>query len=634
MRFSPDFLDGIRGRLAVSEVVGRRVKLKRQGREWAGLSPFNKERTPSFFVNDQKGFYHDFSSGRHGDIFTFLMETEGLGFPEAVEQLAAMAGVPMPKVSHEEAAQSQRRATLRDAVERAAHFFEAALAGNEGAQARAYLDRRNVRSETRVAFRMGYAPARRDGLKRSLLAENIDEALLVEAGLLIKPEDGGPTYDRFRDRVMIPIHDARGHLIAFGGRALGDVQPKYLNSPETGLFHKGGLVFNFHRARPAAYDAGDVVVVEGYMDVISLWQAGLKNVVATMGTAFTEDQVAQLWRLAPEPVICFDGDAAGIAAAHRATLRILPHLVAGASFNFAFLPDGLDPDEFVQARGREAFVALLKGAVPLVDLVWSRESEAARIDTPERKAALEKRLAGIAAEIKDQQIAKHYLRSFRLKLADFFWEGRRRGDDRFKDAPFQKTQLGIRKDGHRYNIQLIALGLLVEYPALLDDKHEAVMAIAFDPRLEAFKNALYRLLVESEAVSVALVYDKLGADFYDQLNAVHGRGGDGQAHGWRLRQLFPIVRATPPDLFVSRCLDHFVEMLHLYAAEDDLDYLRAQIGRPGTDDDEIATRIVELRAEMHLMNERVQHSEHEFAEEAKELQRQFAQGGDWEGAAA
>jgi DNA primase len=635
MRFSPDFLDEIRARLPVSEVVGRRVKLKRQGREWAGLSPFNKERTPSFFVNDQKGFYHDFSSGRHGDVFTFLMETEGLGFPEAVEQLAGMAGVPMPRSSPEEAAQSKKRATLGEALERAARFFEAELAAAGGAAARAYLDRRNVKPETRATFRMGYAPARRDALKSALLAAGLDEALLVEAGLLIKPDDGGPTYDRFRDRVMIPIHDARGHLVAFGGRALGDVQPKYLNSPETGLFHKGSLVFNFHRARPAAYDAGDVVVVEGYMDVISLWQAGLKNVVASMGTAFGEEQVALLWRLAPEPVISFDGDKAGVAAAYRAVERILPHLAAGASFNFAFLPDGLDPDEFVQARGRDAFVALLKGAMPLFDLVWKRETEAARIDTPERKAALEKRLTDLAAEIRDAQIAKHYLRSFRVKLADLFWEGRRHpGDEHLKDAPFQRSQLGIRREGHCYNIQLITLGLLVEYPARLDDKHEAVMAIAFDPKLEAFKNALYRLLVEAEEVSVALIYDKLGEGFYDQLEAVHGRAGHGQAAGWRLRQLFPIVRTSPPEPFVGRCLDHFIEMLHLYAAEDDLDYLRAQIGRPGADEDAIATRIVELRAEMHLMHERVQHREHEFAEEAKAMQRQFAQGSPWEGLAA
>jgi len=343
MRFPPEFLDEIRARLPVSEVVGRRVKLKRQGREWAGLSPFNREKTPSFFVNDQKGFYHDFSSGKHGDIFTFLMETEGLGFPEAVEQLAGMSGVPLPKVSPEAEAQSRRRATLHETMEAAARFFEASLASGDGAAARDYLDRRGIRHDTRAAFRMGYAPGRRDALKRHLAGQGIDEALQVEAGLLIRPDDGGPTYDRFRDRVMIPIHDARGRIIAFGGRALGDVQPKYLNSPETSLFHKGATVFNLHRARQPAFEAGDVIVVEGYMDVISLHQAGLKNVVATMGTAFTEEQVQALWRLAPEPVICFDGDAAGIGAAHRAVERILPHLTAGASFNFAFLPEGSTP---------------------------------------------------------------------------------------------------------------------------------------------------------------------------------------------------------------------------------------------------------------------------------------------------
>jgi DNA primase len=647
MRFGPEFLDEIRARLPVSEVVGRRVKLKRQGREWAGLSPFNREKTPSFFVNDQKGFYHDFSSGKHGDIFTFLMETEGLGFPEAVEQLAGIAGVPLPRVTPEAEAETRRRATLHEAMEVAARFFEAMLAGGEGAAARSYLDGREVRPDTRAAFRMGYAPARRDALKRHLIGQGIDESLQVEAGLLIRPDDG-PTYDRFRDRVMIPIHDARGRIIAFGGRALGDVQPKYLNSPETAVFHKGATVFNIHRARAPAFDAGDVVVVEGYMDVISLHQAGLTNVVATMGTAFTEEQIALLWRLAPEPVICFDGDAAGVGAAHRAVERILPHLAAGSSFNFAFLPAGLDPDDFVKARGRAAFEDLLKAAAPLFDVLWQRETAGVRFDTPERKAALEKRFAALAASIKDARVAQLYSRTVRLRLAELFWPRERqerpapsyggrggrsaRGE---RQAPLTPGRpVPIRRAGHRYGLQQIVLGLLVEYPTLLEDKYEAVAALHFDGELERFKNVLYRLLLEHETASVAEIQGELGAAFIAQLDAVHGTPmPDGRAAGWQLRTHFPIVAARPSENFIARCLDHFIETLHLYAVEDDLARLTTQIGQPGADEEALAERIAELVGEKHVMSERIQHRDTAFAEEAKELRRQFAPAPGWPAAA-
>ncbi|ODR95166.1 hypothetical protein AUC70_05470 [Methyloceanibacter stevinii] len=388
MKFSDSFLDEVRARLPVSQVVSRRVQLKRAGREFKGLSPFNKEKTPSFTVNDQKGFYHCFSSGRHGDIFRFVMETEGLSFPEAVERLAGEAGVPMPAPDPQYERTVKERLGLMDALEAAAKVFEQALRSSVGRDALAYAEGRGLSRETIVEFRIGYAPGGRDTLKNALLQKGFSEAQLLDTGLVIKPDDGRPTYDRFRDRLTIPILDVKSRVIAFGARALApDAQPKYLNSPETRLFDKGSQVFNFARARGSAFDKGELIVTEGYMDVIALHQAGFKNAVATLGTAFTARQMEQLWQLAPEPVICFDGDRAGEAAAARAVDRMLPVLREGHSFRFAFLPQGQDPDDLVRSAGPSAFSAYLKNAMPLIDMAWRREMRAGAIDTPERRAA-------------------------------------------------------------------------------------------------------------------------------------------------------------------------------------------------------------------------------------------------------
>ncbi|HYS48817.1 MAG TPA: DNA primase, partial [Xanthobacteraceae bacterium] len=345
MRFPPQFLDELRIRLPVSEVVGRRVKLKKAGREWKGLSPFNQEKTPSFTVNDQKGFFHDFSSGKHGDIFGFVMETEGLTFPEAVERLAGLAGLPMPTVSKEAEAREERRKTLHDVVELAAKFFEATLAARAGAKARGYLADRGIQPATQLKFRLGYAPPERYALKEHLGAQGISVPDMVEPGLLIAGEDIALPFDRFRDRVIFPISDFRGRVIAFGGRALGDdVQAKYLNSPETPLFHKGASLYNGAAARAAAHQGARVIAVEGYVDVIAMVTAGYEATVAPLGTALTEDQLALLWRMADEPVLCFDGDQAGRRAAYRAVDLALPQLKPGKSLHFAMLPEGQDPD--------------------------------------------------------------------------------------------------------------------------------------------------------------------------------------------------------------------------------------------------------------------------------------------------
>src|SRR5262245_49297084 len=370
MRFPPQFLDELRARLPVSEVVGRRVKLKKAGREWKGLSPFNKEKTPSFFVNDHKMAWFDFSSGKNGSIFDFVMMTEGVSFPEAVERLAAQAGMPLPQVSPEDEARDQRRRTLNDVVELAAKFFEAVLASRAGAKARGYLADRGLDPATQLKFRLGYAPPERFALKEHLGKEGISTEDMVAAGLLVAGDDIPVPYDRFRDRVMFPITDLRGHVIAFGGRALEkDAQAKYLNSPETPLFHKGATLYNIASARVAAHKGAPLVAVEGYVDVIAMVSAGYEATVAPLGTALTAEQLVLLWRMADEPTLCFDGDAAGRRAAYRAVDLALPLLKPGKSLKFASLPEGHDPDDLVRAGGREAVVEVIGGARPLAEVL-------------------------------------------------------------------------------------------------------------------------------------------------------------------------------------------------------------------------------------------------------------------------
>src|SRR5512144_1577507 len=327
MRFTSQFLDELKARLPVSEVVGRRVKLVRAGREFKGLSPFNKEKTPSFFVNDQKQAWFDFSSGKNGSIFDFVMESEGVSFPEAVERLAQMAGVPLPQVSREDEARDARRKTLHDVMELAAKFFQDTLASRNGAKARGYRADRGLDSATQLKFRLGYAAPERFALKEHLGSHGIPVEDMVEAGLLISGDDIPVPFDRFRDRVMFPITDLRGRVIAFGGRALEkDAQAKYLNSPETPLFHKGDNLYNHGPARQAAHDGAQLVVVEGYVDVIAMVTSGFPAAVAPLGTALTENQLALLWRITDEPILCFDGDRAGQKAAYRAADLALPLL--------------------------------------------------------------------------------------------------------------------------------------------------------------------------------------------------------------------------------------------------------------------------------------------------------------------
>jgi DNA primase len=546
MRFTPQFLDELRARLPVSEVVGRRVKLRKQGREFIGLSPFNKEKSPSFTVNDQKGFFHDFSSGKHGDIFGFVMETEGVAFPEAVERLAQLAGVPLPKVSHEDEQRDARRKTLHDVMELAAKFFEATLAARAGAKARGYLADRGLDPATQLKFRLGYATNERFALKEHLGSHGIPVEDMLEAGLLVSGDDIPLPFDRFRDRVMFPITDLRGRVVAFGGRALEkDAQAKYLNSPETPLFHKGSTLYNIASARQAAHDGAQkgepVIAVEGYVDVIAMVTVGFVATVAPLGTALTEDQLALLWKMADEPVLCFDGDNAGLRAAYRAVELAMPRLKPGKSLKFALLPQGQDPDDLVRSAGREAVMEVIAAARPLADMLWARETEGHSFATPERRAALEARINEVTSGIADDSVRKYYRQDFSARLSQFFapaqaprgnfqrgqgqaWRGqdwRERGNSNWqprngapqrpatggKNTPYVVVSQQLASSpvhrGHRTAVpkrEALILQAALNYPWLLHDHLEELASLEFHHAdAERLKGALIDIAAHAAA---------------------------------------------------------------------------------------------------------------------------------------
>lgn len=548
MRFSPHFLDEIRGRLPVSQVVARKVSLKKKGREWVGLSPFKAEKTPSFYVNDQKGFYHCFASGEHGDIFTFLMKTEGLQFPEAVERLAQDAGMPMPKPDVREEAREDERQRHYRLLEAAAQFFEEQLAGIPGGEARRYLDKRGVRRETRAKFRLGYAPNSRSALKEHLAKAGFSVPEMILTGMMIGGDDIPQPYDRFRDRVMFPICDMKGRIIAFGGRALDANAPaKYLNSPETPLFHKGNNLYNGHQARSAAHAKSRVIVVEGYMDVVALAEAGFAEAVAPLGTALTETQVQLLWRMVPEPVLCFDGDSAGRKAAHRAVDTALPLLKPGTSLSFAFLPDGLDPDDLVRQQGAPAMEHVFAKARPLVDVLFEREWAAGDWSTPERRARLEQQVSQLTGRIADQGVRGHYERDLRSRLWAA-WGGRGRDNNKgaadgrrgFQDRASggfggkQKAKAGRpgfapgfagypRASDSLKNSRLVAvhsaeppyrealmIRTLLNHPDLLEEHAEEVASLIFSSSaLTKLRDALLSVLAEENSLDTATLRTQL-----------------------------------------------------------------------------------------------------------------------------
>jgi DNA primase len=509
MAFPPGFLDELKARVSLSDVVGRKVQLKRRsGSEYAGLCPFHNEKTPSFTVNDKKSFFYCFGCHEKGDAVGFVMKTEGLTFPEAVEKLAREVGLPVPQSTPQERERAVQAATLQEVVELAARWFQKQLRLPVGRTGLDYFRGRGLSDETIDDFRLGFSPDSRDGVIAALKREGVTIDKIVEAGLAIQPDDQNrEPYDRFRGRVMFPINDRRGRVIAFGGRVIGPGEPKYLNSPETPLFHKGANLYCLDRARVAVTRDQPVIVAEGYMDVIALHGAGFGGAVAPLGTALTEGQLGEVWKLADEPYLCFDGDNAGRRAAQRGAERALPLLKAGKSLRFVALPAGDDPDSLIRARGAAAIDSVLKLARPLSDVVWELETEGKPVDTPERRAALQRAVLEKVDQIADPVVRDHYRADMKTRLnkmrqadGQAFWGNGAPGQRRwFRDgkagpvAPFPPGAAArasaMDLDGSR-QVQVL-LGVLVERPGLLRTLYDEMSRLPIaNPELRRLQTGL------------------------------------------------------------------------------------------------------------------------------------------------
>lgn len=474
VNFPNRFLDEIRARLSVSEIVGRKVKLIRKGKEYHGLCPFHNEKTPSFTVNDHKGFYHCFGCGAHGDVIRFLTDAGGVPFPEAVEQLARQAGLELPKADPKVIEKQKQEATLADVVAITAEWFAHHLTEKPPRYLQEYVKQRGLDPAMQKHFKLGFAPDSYDALQRYLKQKEIPLALIKAAGLLSSGHNGD--YDKFRNRLMFPIADARGRLVAFGGRILGDGNPKYLNSPETSLFKKGELLYNYHHAKSKAFDVGRIVVAEGYMDVIALHKAGIEEAVAPLGTALTESQLRLLWKCADEPILCLDGDSAGQRAMERAAHLALPFLSAGKSLRFTILPSGMDPDDILKTEGAAALQKMIAAARPLSDVLWVIEQQREPLKTPEQKANLEQRLEQLVATIQHAGVQNHYRMFFREKV----WKLNRKST-KTKTNPEQHRQI----QAPNMRLEEDILSLLFTFPLLLQDEElrESLYAIEFSSKI-------------------------------------------------------------------------------------------------------------------------------------------------------
>ena len=537
MTLSPAWLDELRARTTLSALIAPSVKLLKAGREFKACCPFHQEKTPSFTVNDEKGFYHCFGCGAHGDAIRFLTDARGMPFMDAVKELAAKAGMEVPAPDPQARDRAERASSLTEVMGAVQSWFAEQLQGIEGAEAREYLARRGIDAATVTRFGLGLAPQGRTRLKAAL--GHLGEEALVETGMLIKPEEGGDTYDRFRGRLMFPIRDQRGRVIAFGGRILGEGEPKYLNSPDTPLFDKGRTLYNIDRAGPASRTARRLIVVEGYMDVIGLDRAGISEAVAPNGTAVTEGQLERLWRLDPAPILCFDGDSAGRKAAVRAALRALPHIGPDRTLRFVELPAGQDPDDVVRAGGRAAFEALVDKPEPLDERLWRHERDAAPLTTPEARAGLRQRLVEHSQAIPDPALRRLYRDQWLNRFdSDIAPQRQPRGAFRpFKpgsrftppDPPTSDTARAIGAGGiDRATARALIVGFAY-YPEALPAYCEQLAALPIaDPRTARLRDHLVNAAFASAALDrdgLATILADAGAA--DDLTAARSTGGIG-----------------------------------------------------------------------------------------------------------
>lgn len=582
MAIPPQFLEELRSRVSLVDIVGRKVKLVRKGTEFWGPCPFHNEKTASFSVSDQKGFYHCFGCGAHGDVINFEMNANGLSFLEAVDKLAHIAGMEVPRSSPKEQEKEKRRASVYEVLEETCRFFEEKLYSAAGRDGLAYLRRRGLSDEIIRRFRLGFAPGG-NALKALMGRQGVPEEVLRGAGILTFPTDGRSSYDYFRDRVMFPIMDKKGRVIAFGGRVMDNGEPKYLNSPETDVFSKGDILYAIYQSAPQAREKQEIIVVEGYMDVISLHAAGIERAVAPLGTALTERQIPELWKYAPEPILCFDGDKAGQRAAVRAADRVLPLLKAGHSLRFITLPDDLDPDEYVKERGRESFESFLKeNSRPLSKQLWRQLSEGRPLDTPERKAALEKDIRDMLEKIRDASVQNFYRQEFKSAL----WEATNPFRRKTEKKPFRKKtpRRGLRREIEE---------LSVYHPAIVPEREETRMMLTYlilypesasafledladwkpsEESLNAFMEELLSVLAESPEVSSEALKGRLRADGYDSaLDALSS-------------EIEVLSRRKPDFHEIEADMAHRIRLARRKALQSEMKNLAARIAESGEDE--------------------------------------------------
>lgn len=499
MPLPPSFLDELRARLPLSEAVAKRIPLTRAGREFKGCCPFHNEKTPSFYVNDQKAFFHCFGCGAHGDVIGFVMRHDRLSFPEAIEHLAQQAGMEVPRLSHEEMEQAKQQKTLHQVCEATCAWFEQQLHTSKGRASLDYLKGRGLNDEAISRFRLGYAPMDGAALITFLRGQGFELSQIIEVGLARASDDGRAPYSFFRDRVMFPVADRRGRVVAFGGRIMSGEGPKYINSPDHPLFHKGKLLYSLARAREAAPRGAEIVVVEGYMDVIAMVEAGFPAAVAPLGTALTENQIEELWKLggtAGDPILCFDGDSAGQRAAARAVDRVLPLLAAHRSLRFAFLPNGQDPDDLIKASGPKAMQSVLEGAISLIDMLWRLETEGKALNTPESRAGVKANLDARIEKIADKTVQSYYKSELAQRLNEQFGWGRVKQQGRF-DKPYVKpVSRSLPPDPMARRQQMVLLAL-INHPELFETLGEQLVALNIKGPLDKLWQAVVTTLETS-----------------------------------------------------------------------------------------------------------------------------------------
>ncbi len=561
MSISPRFLDALRDRLTLSDIIGQRVRLSRAGREFKGCCPFHKEKTPSFYVNDEKQFYHCFGCGAHGDAVGFVMQHDNLSFPDAVEILAAKAGMEMPKQTPQDIRKAKKQQSLHALIEETTRFFEASLQDPANREALGYLQDRGIAQDTIARFRLGFAPADGRALYACLKAAGFDDKDMIEAGVCARSKRDGSPYAFFRDRIIFPVTDRRGRVVAFGGRILpdhlrppdrGDYKPpKYINSSDTPLFHKGRMLYGDSHARQAAGEGQAVIVVEGYLDVISCFSAGYRGAVAPLGTALTEEQIQHLWKMIPEnrkiPIMCFDGDDAGRRAAARACERLLPLLQPDHSALFAFLPEGQDPDSLIRAQGKKAFDKIIADALPLSEFLWMHHTAGRSFTTPESKAGLAKTLEQEADKIADRAVQQYYRQAFRERLYQSFRPAR---PARGKSGSVKSLPTGIQAlrrpvSDPRSRAEQILMAAFINHPDVIS---------AFDEQIGLLRVTHQRLDLLRQAV-LNIHEGEEGLDAKTLQNHLSNRGFDSELRGILSESVYVhagFVRPeTAPDLVVA-----------------------------------------------------------------------------------